>query len=72
MKANIGKTDRIVRSVVGVVLIGLSIFGVIGLWGWIGLLLLLSAWMSFCPAYALFKCKTSEPEKELHFHESQK
>src|SRR3546814_10456195 len=38
MKVNVGTIDRALRIVVGLVLIGLSLGGVIGAWGWIGLL----------------------------------
>ena len=36
MQANIGTIDRALRVIAGVLLIALSLFGVIGLWGWIG------------------------------------
>jgi len=51
MKINVGATDRIVRITVGMVLIVLSIIGSIGLWGWIGLVPVLTGAFRFCPLY---------------------
>jgi Protein of unknown function (DUF2892) len=60
---NIGETDRILRVVVGLLLIGLAITGIIGLWGYIGVVPLVTALFGFCPAYTLLgfnTCKTSK------------
>ena len=37
MKTNEGGLDRMLRIIVGLVLIALTLTGTIGLWGWIGL-----------------------------------
>jgi len=58
MKANVGTIDRALRIVVGLVLIGLSLGGVIGAWGWIGLLPLATGIFRFCPVYTLLGIKT--------------
>lgn len=58
MKANVGTIDRTVRIVVGLLLIGLALGGVIGMWGWIGLLPLATGIFRFCPAYGLLGIKT--------------
>lgn len=58
MKANVGTIDRTVRIVVGLSLIGLTLGGVIGMWGWIGLLPLATGIFRFCPAYGLLGIKT--------------
>lgn len=52
MKQNMGNSDRIVRAVLGAALIGASLAGLIGAWGWIGLVPLATAAFSFCPLYA--------------------
>jgi hypothetical protein len=62
MKANMGTIDRSLRIIVGLLLIGLTLGGVIGVWGWIGVLPLATGLFRFCPAYSLFgisscKCK---------------
>jgi hypothetical protein len=58
MKTNVGTLDRSLRIAVGVVLIGLSLFGVIGWWGWIGVLPLATGLFRVCPAYPLLGIST--------------
>lgn len=58
MKTNVGGIDKVVRIVAGVVLIALAATGTIGLWGWIGVVPLLTGLFNFCPAYALLGIKT--------------
>lgn len=64
MKANIGTLDRVLRIGAGVVLIGLTVAGVIGPWGYLGILPLLTGLVSTCPAYSLLginSCPRVEP-----------
>ena len=58
MKANVGGIDRILRIVVGLVLIGLAATGTVGLWGWIGVVPLLTGLAGACPAYKLLGMNT--------------
>ncbi|MBI3445633.1 MAG: DUF2892 domain-containing protein [Magnetospirillum sp.] len=58
MNKNVGGIDRILRIIVGVVLIGLTVAGVIGVWGWIGVVPLATAAIGWCPAYLPFGIKT--------------
>ena len=58
MKANIGTIDRSLRILAGLLLIGLSLSGVIGAWGWIGLVPLATGVFRFCPVYTLLGIKT--------------
>jgi hypothetical protein len=51
MISNLGKKDRVIRVIVGVILIGLTLSGTIGVWGWLGLVLIVTALLSFCPVY---------------------
>lgn len=51
MKRNIGGFDRIFRIVIGAVLIGLALANVIGWWGWIGIVPIVTALVSWCPLY---------------------
>jgi fatty acid desaturase len=53
MKSNVGGIDRILRVVLGLALIGMAAFGVIGAWGWIGVVPLLTAALGFCPLYTM-------------------
>ena len=58
MKKNIGGLDRIVRIIVGVILIGAAITGQIGIWGYIGVIPLTIALLGRCPAYLPFGIST--------------
>lgn len=58
MKANIGSIDRTVRAVLGLALIAAVLFGLIGPWGWIGVVPLATAIFRFCPAYWPFGMST--------------
>lgn len=58
MTKNIGTTDRAIRFAVGALLILLELTGVIGAWGWIGVIPLATAFVSFCPAYRLLGMNT--------------
>ncbi len=53
MKANGGGIDRIARVVVGLVLIALAATGTVGVWGWIGVVPLLTGLIRWCPLYPL-------------------
>jgi hypothetical protein len=57
-KSNIGSLDRIVRVVLGLALIIAAATGTIGWWGWIGVVPLLTAFVSFCPLYAILGFRT--------------
>jgi hypothetical protein len=61
-KANVGTTDRILRIVVGVILIALVFTGPMTLWGWIGVIPLVTGLFGTCPVYSLIgvsSCKRS-------------
>ena len=48
---NVGGIDRALRLIVGVALIAATLMGVIGSWGWIGVLPLATGLFASCPAY---------------------
>lgn len=58
MKTNVGSLDRILRIVVGAALILLALTGVIGWWGYIGVVLVATGVIRVCPAYLPFKINT--------------
>ncbi|GGU82916.1 membrane protein [Pseudomonas laurentiana] len=58
MNANVGTIDSSLRVIAGLILIGLSLAGVIGLWGWLGVVPLLTGVFRFCPAYSLLGINT--------------
>jgi hypothetical protein len=64
MKRNMGKIDRIVRGIVGIILV---VFGIIYLGFWwgillliVGLILLITAIVGVCPLYIPFKFSTKK------------
>jgi hypothetical protein len=58
MKSNVGGIDRILRIVLGMVLVGLAATGTVGLWGWIGVVPLATGLIGWCPPYALLGWST--------------
>ncbi len=57
MKCNVGSTDRIVRIILGLVVIGIG-YMYQSWWGAIGLVFLATGLFSFCPLYIPFKLNT--------------
>lgn len=53
MPANVGSLDRILRVLVGLALIACVFVGPQTVWGWLGLVPLLTGLFRFCPAYRL-------------------
>ena len=64
MKFNVGTVDRVLRIVVGLVLIGLAATGTVGLWGWIGVVPLATGLFRFCPAYTLLGINTCPMDRK--------
>ncbi|BEI36945.1 DUF2892 domain-containing protein [Polynucleobacter sp. HIN9] len=60
MQCNVGHTDRVLRISAGSLLILLSLSGVIGAWGWIGVVPLATGIFRFCPAYPLLGMNTAK------------
>jgi hypothetical protein len=58
MTLNIGGTERILRILAGLVLIGLAATGTVGWWGWLGIVLLATGAIGWCPPYALLGINT--------------
>ncbi len=63
MKLNVGSIDKMLRITAGVVLIGLTITDVIGIWGWIGVVPLATGLISWCPLYPLIGLNTCGTKK---------
>ncbi|MCB2072420.1 MAG: DUF2892 domain-containing protein [Novosphingobium sp.] len=57
-KTNVGSVDRILRIVLGVVLIALVFVGPKTPWGWIGIIPLVTGLFSTCPVYSLLGIRT--------------
>lgn len=58
MNGNVGGLDRVVRVVAGAVLIALTLMGTIGVWGWIGLVPIITGALGFCPLYTVLGFST--------------
>jgi hypothetical protein len=58
MKINVGTVDRTLRIGAGVVLIGLAAAGVVGAWGYIGVIPLATGLFRFCPLYSVLGLNT--------------
>lgn len=58
MKINVGGIDRILRIVIGLVLIVLAATGTVGWWGWLGVIPLATGLLRVCPAYSILGMNT--------------
>jgi len=59
MKKNMGKLDRTLRIIVGLIVIAAGIYFE-SWWGALGLIPVLTSSLSWCPLYIPFKWNTSE------------
>ncbi|WP_374580452.1 DUF2892 domain-containing protein [Pseudoduganella sp.] len=57
---NVGTVDRALRIAVGLGLIVATLLGLVGPWGWIGVVPLLTGAIKFCPLYRLARIRTDE------------
>lgn len=60
MKMNVGNIDRILRIVAGIALIALAYTNTVGMWGYIGVVPLLTGLFKFCPAYTMLGVNTCQ------------
>jgi hypothetical protein len=58
MDKNVGGIDKVLRVVVGIALIAMVFVGPQTPWGWLGLIPLATAAMSWCPLYTLLGVRT--------------
>jgi hypothetical protein len=58
MIKNIGSTDKIIRLILGIVVLSLYFWGPQTAWGLIGIIPILTALVGYCPIYRLFKLST--------------
>jgi hypothetical protein len=69
MIKNVGQTDKIIRIVLGIVLIALDFFEVVqGMLSWVlgivGIVLIITAFLNFCPLYKIIGQSTCPVEKK--------
>ena len=58
MGKNVGTVDRVLRIVVGLILIALVFVGPQTPWGWIGVVPIVTALIGWCPAYRVLGIRT--------------
>ncbi len=58
LKSNTGKVDRIIRVIVGVLLVGNVFTGLQSPLGWVGLVLIVTGVFGTCPVYSLLGINT--------------
>ncbi len=63
MKTNIGNVERVVRIVIGLVVLPLAFVGPRTSWAYLGILPLLSGLIGWCPPYALLGISTVRAPK---------
>jgi hypothetical protein len=63
MHVNVGTIDRIARIVAGLVLIALAATGTVGMWGYIGIVPVITGTLRVCPAYSIFGFSTCAAPK---------
>jgi len=65
LKNNVGKTDRIVRVILGVLLIGNVFFALQHPIGWLGVILLATGLAGICPVYSLLDINTKSAAERV-------
>ena len=67
MNKNVGSTDRIIRAIVGIVLLALAYMGNFGAYAWggyvLGAVMLGTAAIGWCPPYSLLGINTCAVKK---------
>lgn len=58
MAMNVGSADRVLRVLAGGALVGAAALGYIGPLGYVGLILLVTGLVGYCPVYKLFRWHT--------------
>ncbi|MDR2366419.1 MAG: DUF2892 domain-containing protein [Zoogloeaceae bacterium] len=63
MQRNTGNLDRILRIILGIALIALTATGIIGVWGWLGVVPLATGVFGYCALYSLLGIRTCSAGK---------
>ncbi|MDE1132218.1 MAG: DUF2892 domain-containing protein [Ascidiaceihabitans sp.] len=58
LTTNVGSLDRMLRIAIGGFLMVLAAIGTVGIWGWLGSILVVTAFLKFCPVYRVLGLKT--------------
>ncbi len=65
LKHNVGKADRLIRIILGVLLIGNVFFALQHPIGWIGVILLITGIAGICPLYSLLGMNTKSAAERV-------
>ena len=65
LKNNVGKVDRIIRVILGALLIGNVFFALQHPIGWIGVILVLTGIAGICPLYSLLGLNTKSAAERV-------
>lgn len=63
MRINTGLLDRVIRMIIGAVLLTLTQMNYIGVWGYVGAVPLLTGAVGYCPLYQFFGFDTCPMKK---------
>ena len=63
MKKNEGTLDRSLRVVAGLVLLGLAATHTIGMWGYLGIVPLITGAIGLCPLYSVLGINTCPAQR---------
>jgi hypothetical protein len=63
MTKNVGGIDRGIRIALGLALIAAAATGTVGVWGYIGVVPLLTGFIGWCPPYAMLGFNTCSMKK---------
>jgi len=64
-KNNVGKVDRIIRVIVGILLVGNVFYALQTPIGWLGVILIITGAMGICPLYSLLNINTKSVGEKI-------
>lgn len=65
LKNNVGKIDRIIRVVVGVILVGNVFYALQNPIGWLGVILIVTGIAGICPLYSILGINTKSVAEKI-------
>lgn len=65
LKNNVGKIDRIIRIVVGIILVGNVFYALQNPVGWLGVILIVTGIAVICPLYSILGINTKSAAEKI-------
>ena len=65
LKNNVGKIDRIIRIVVGIILVGNVFYALQNPIGWLGVILIVTGIAGICPLYSILGINTRSAAEKI-------